>query len=140
MIFRRREGRVEFLFIKHGKGRWTFPKGHRDLGESLIETAIREIREEVGLSNLRFVAPVGKTSYRFRGDGQLIEKNVQFFLFEAPADAEPILTGEEMIWEAIWVPTDKVFETCGYINLSRLLSRALRLLHQDRQMRHRRHS
>lgn len=120
--------------MRHGKGRWTFPKGHRDLGETLIETAIREIKEETGLVNLHYVAPVGKTSFRFRKEGQLIEKSVQFFLFEAAPDAKEILTGEEEIWEAIWVPVDQLFDTVGYMNLAELLVRALRIIsHEQRR-------
>ena len=133
IIYRRREGRLEFFFLRHGKGRWTFPKGHRDLGESLVETAIREIKEEVGLVNLRFVAPIGKTSFRLRKEGQLIEKNIQFFLFEASPDAKEILTGEEAIWEAIWVPVERIFETCGYMNLAKLLVKALRIISQEQR-------
>lgn len=100
-----------------------------------METAIREIKEEVGLVNLRFISSIGRTSFRFRRDGEVIEKNVQFFLFEAAADAKEVLTGEEAIWEAIWVPVDKLFETSGYRNLDRLLSKSLRMIAEERRKR-----
>lgn len=136
IIFRRRQGRLEFFFAKHGaNGRWTLPKGHQELGESLIETAIREIKEEAGLKGLRYISSVGKTSFRFRHEGALIEKHVQFFLFEAPADAKEVLTGEEAIWEAIWVPVSKLFETSGYRNLDRLLSKSLRIIAEENRKR-----
>jgi 8-oxo-dGTP pyrophosphatase MutT (NUDIX family) len=120
---------VEFFFVKHGKnGRWTFPKGHQELGETLMETAIREIREEAGLSGLTYVDSLGKTSFRYRRENVTVEKTVHFFLFEAPANAKEILTGEEAIWEAIWVPATEVYKTCGYRNLCRLLAAALKRL------------
>ncbi len=102
-----------------------------------METAVREIQEEAGLTDLRYVASLGRTQFRFRrqsGPRQkgLIEKRVQFFLFEAAADAKEHLTGEEAIWEAVWVPADKVFETSGYRNLDRLLAKALRIIAQHR--------
>lgn len=128
IIFRRKNGVNEFFFVRHGKGKWTFPKGHPNLGESLAETAVREIREEAGLTGLKFIAPVGKTSFRMRKDNELYLKTVQFFLFEAAPDAKEVLTGEEAIWDAIWVPQEKVFETCGYRNLCKLLARAQRIL------------
>lgn len=134
VIFRRRNQRSEFLFIQHGEhedveqGKWTLPKGHQELGEALVETAIREIREETGLTGLRYLAPLGKTSYRFRVEGKLIEKHVYFFLFQAPADAKEQLTGEEAIWKAVWVPAKDVLATSGYKNLDRLLKKAMRII------------
>lgn len=44
---------LEVLLIRRGKppslGKWSFPGGRQELGETLIETAIREAREETGL-------------------------------------------------------------------------------------------
>ncbi len=92
---------------------------------------MREIREEVGLENLRYWAPLGKTAFRFTQEGKLIEKHVHFFLFEAEEKAEAILTGEEGIWDSCWVPKEKVLETSGYKNLERLLRKALQLIERQ---------
>ncbi|MBN8550254.1 MAG: NUDIX domain-containing protein [Deltaproteobacteria bacterium] len=35
----------------HGPGTWSFPGGHLEFGESIIECAARELREETGLSS-----------------------------------------------------------------------------------------
>ena len=41
------------LLIKHENGgHWAFPKGHVEEGETEVETALREIKEETGLSTL----------------------------------------------------------------------------------------
>ncbi len=42
----------EVLFIKRA-GRWELPKGHREPGESLEETAEREVQEECGTIDLK---------------------------------------------------------------------------------------
>ncbi|HWQ99413.1 MAG TPA: NUDIX domain-containing protein, partial [Candidatus Methylomirabilis sp.] len=97
IIYRRRSGVVEVFFIKDPYSRWTFPKGHQELGESLAQTAVREIHEETGLTRLKLVAPLGRTSFRFRREGKTIEKTVHMFLFEAPPDAKERLTGEGAI-------------------------------------------
>ncbi|MFA6429018.1 MAG: NUDIX domain-containing protein [Patescibacteria group bacterium] len=135
IIYRRRGGNIEIFFIKDPYGRWTFPKGHKELGESLAQTAVREIKEEAGLDRLRFVAPVGRTTFRFRREGTLIEKTVFFFLFEAPLEAKESMTGEGAIWEALWVKAYQAFSASGYRNLDRLLSKALRLIAAEERKR-----
>ncbi len=119
------------FFVKNATGRWTFPKGKQEASESLVEAAIREIQEETGLTNLRYLAPVGSTVFRFRREGVMIRKTVYFFLFEAPPDAKEKMTGAEEMWEAAWVRLDRVFDVSSYRNLDRLLARALRLIAQE---------
>ncbi len=137
IIFRRRNGVAEVFFIKDPFGRWTFPKGHQEAGETTVETAVREIKEETGLDQLTFIAPLGRTSFRFRRQGTVILKVVHLFLFEAPADAKEVLTGEGAIYEGQWARTSEVFSVSGYKNLDKLLARALRLI-AERYPRNRR--
>jgi len=40
------------LIATRGRRRWQLPKGTRELGETSIETAIREVQEEVGLATV----------------------------------------------------------------------------------------
>ena len=50
VVFTREHGDIRFVIIKNALGNYGFPKGHMENNETEIETAIREIREEVGLS------------------------------------------------------------------------------------------
>ncbi len=118
--------------MKNATGRWTFPKGKQQAPETLVEAAIREIQEETGLTGLRYIAPIGSTMFRFRQEGMLIRKTVHYFLFEAPADAKEHMTGlEGGMWEAAWVPLERVFDVSSYRNLDRLLARSLRMIGQQ---------
>lgn len=39
----------EVLLIHHNTGHWDFPKGHVEAGETEVETAIREVKEETNI-------------------------------------------------------------------------------------------
>jgi len=56
------------------------PKGHVDPGETPIEAALREVREETGIV-AEPVCELGESRYWYRRDGRTIGKSVAFFLF-----------------------------------------------------------
>lgn len=135
ITYRRRNGIAEIFFIRDPFGKWAFPKGHVEPGEGLSEAAQREMNEEAGLTNLKLIAPLGRTGFRFRRQGVVILKTVHFFLFEASPDAkehfptkEELPPGKEPIFEGKWVKAHQVFSVSSYKNSDRLLARALRLI------------
>ncbi len=56
------------------------PKGHVDPGESTIEAATREVREETGIV-AEVVCELGESRYWYRREGRTVGKTVAFFLF-----------------------------------------------------------
>jgi 8-oxo-dGTP pyrophosphatase MutT (NUDIX family) len=56
------------------------PKGHVDPGETPIEAATREVREETGLIG-EPVCELGESHYWYRREGRTVGKTVVFFLF-----------------------------------------------------------
>ena len=51
IIFYKTKQNTKILLVKNNNGRyWSFPKGHIEEGETEQETAIREIKEETGLT------------------------------------------------------------------------------------------
>lgn len=49
VVFTRINNNIMYLIIKNREGIYGFPKGHVEDGESEIQTAIREVFEEVGI-------------------------------------------------------------------------------------------
>lgn len=82
---RQRDGQPEICLGKRRRERkdisWTLPKGTPNDGESIEQTALREVAEETGLE-VRIVAPVGAIEYFFTQQGTRIHKTVHFFLME----------------------------------------------------------
>jgi 8-oxo-dGTP pyrophosphatase MutT (NUDIX family) len=60
---------------------WTLPKGTPDAGETLEQTAVREVTEETGL-DVRIVEPLSAIEYSFVQGGTRIHKTVHYFLME----------------------------------------------------------
>ena len=70
--------------LQYGKNRhWGFPKGLIESNEDLLETAIRELFEETGISNnqIEIHEPFKeKIEYSYRYQNALINKQVYYFL------------------------------------------------------------
>jgi 8-oxo-dGTP pyrophosphatase MutT (NUDIX family) len=60
---------------------WTLPKGTPIPGETLEETALREVAEETGLE-VRVVAPLDSIKYTFVQRGTRVRKTVHYFLMQ----------------------------------------------------------
>jgi 8-oxo-dGTP pyrophosphatase MutT (NUDIX family) len=75
------------------------PKGHVDPGETPVQAATREVREETGIV-AEPVSELGETRYWYRRDGRTIGKSVAFFLFDHVGGdtADPDDEVEEVRW------------------------------------------
>ena len=73
-------GQKELLFIKHRHGtHWSFPKGHMEEGETEVQTALREVKEETG-ATATIIQYVGKSHYTFSVPEDTVEKDVHWYL------------------------------------------------------------
>lgn len=91
------------LLIMHRGGRhWAFPKGHGDPGETPLQSAHRELKEETGLEVEKLLqeAPLIE-KYQFYRKKEVVVKTVQYF----PAIVFGTLKLQaEEIRAAKWVP------------------------------------
>lgn len=94
--------RGDYLLISRN-GLWDLPKGHQDPGEDIEVTALREVREETGISELELGGLICITDHCYRRDGIWHMKHTWWYemLFTEPADLTP--QKEEDIAKAAWV-------------------------------------
>ncbi len=81
VVFTRQGGGIRYVVIRSLEGACGFPKGHMEPGETETQTALREIREEVGL-DVRLVPGFRRvTEYPLRKKPGVM-KRVTYFLAE----------------------------------------------------------
>ena len=79
IVFHR--GKVLLLY-KNQNGRsmgWVMPKGNVEAGETFRQTALREVKEETGVS-AKIIKYIGKTTYNFKGSTDIINKKVYWYI------------------------------------------------------------
>jgi len=139
IVFKRTPKGVRLAFIMDPYGKWAFAKGHVDNGEAVQDGAVRETKEEMGLRNLRVVAPLGTIDFWFRDryraetKGVLIHKYVHYFLMQTPAGAYGKPQRTEKIRKIIWVPLRRAHETSSYDDVRPILDKAIAQLSRDRR-------
>ena len=99
----------EFLFI-YRRGKWDLPKGKVDKGEAIEAAALREVREECGIENLRIVRLLKKTYHTYMLKNRIISKETYWYLMKTNWEKKPIPQTEEDITQAIWVDKNKMEE------------------------------
>ena len=94
---------------------WCLPKGTPDFGETLEETAMREVLEETGLSVL-IDSSLGTIEYSFsnRHDKTFFKKTVHFFLMHSIGGN---LANHDFEFDDVfWLPAKGAMETMTYPN------------------------
>jgi 8-oxo-dGTP pyrophosphatase MutT (NUDIX family) len=122
VVYRWDNGKSLFLLLASNKrGVWCLPKGLIEEGEDEVTTAMREVREETGVSRVKLHGKLGTIKYQFGFRGKTFDKTVHFFLFETDqADAKVGTEHDAMEW----MTHEKALETLSYPNEKEMLTKA----------------
>ena len=150
VVYRQREGRLETVLCGHwktssavhgtGQGdsngevrtedvRWSLAKGTPDAGETMEETALREVREETGLE-VEMQEPISSITYWFadRENAVRYHKTVHFYLME-PVGGDVSLHDPE--FDVVrWFPMDEALNILIYPNETTVMRQANELINQ----------
>jgi ADP-ribose pyrophosphatase YjhB (NUDIX family) len=110
---------------RRGKLVWSLPKGHLEDGETPEQTAVREVREETGITS-EVLAPLGVIDFWFMSHEKRVHKTVHHFLLEARGGE--LNDSDSEVDEVAWVPLDELDERLGHDDERELLPRAVALL------------
>lgn len=119
-VIKYRPGRTaEFLLMKNRRGFWGFPQGHREKDETEIQTLLREVQEETGISDLDVQSYIAKITYSFfKGDGMRSEKEVRFYF--ATTATRQVRVSEEHV-DHTWATLKDAFSLLGHAKLKQVL-------------------
>lgn len=126
VVYRRANQRIEIaLAVERDRLRdcrnIRLAKGHVEPGETLEATALREVREEIGLP-AEIVAPLGSVEYCFREKHTEITKTVHFFLMRLTSEEAHELDGE--MQHIYWSPIETAVAELTFETERRIAERA----------------
>lgn len=126
VVFRRGEHGIEIVLCgRAAEALWALPKGTPERGETLRETALREVGEETGLG-VAIVDDLGTVQYAFArpSQGVRFEKTVYHFLME-PTGLGSVNDHDGEYDRVAWFPVEEALRIMTHHNEALVVRRAL---------------
>jgi bis(5'-nucleosidyl)-tetraphosphatase len=124
VVYRRGERGIEILLCGRDHERlWALPKGTPESGESLQQTALREVGEETGLG-VRITGDLGTIEYEFARPGVRFEKTVHHYLMQP--DGRGSVDEHDHEYDRVeWFPAEEALRIMKHRNEIDVVNRAL---------------
>ena len=137
VVYRQQDGQMAILLCgRRQPPLWCLPKGTPDPGEAVAETALREVREETGVSP-KIVGKLGSIRYFFKRvqDNTLCDKTVHHYLM-TPAGGDPAQHDHEFD-EVRWFPVAEAMRVMSYPNEVGMVRKAVDVVEGKIHLRNR---
>ncbi|WP_305066764.1 bis(5'-nucleosyl)-tetraphosphatase [Methanoculleus sp.] len=129
VVFQRNRA-IHYLLLQYGAGHWDLVKGHGKRNEREEETVLRELQEETGITDVRFIPDFREEiHYFFRRRGYTVYKEVVYFLVETHQQ-EVVLSEEHVGYR--WLPYREAMETITFKNSQNVVKKAHEFLKSRR--------
>jgi 8-oxo-dGTP pyrophosphatase MutT (NUDIX family) len=126
ILYRKENTKKLFVLLHYPSGHWDFVKGKMEKNETTHETAIRETKEETGITDIVFVENFEEwIEYNFKYQGELVQKKVVFFLAETKTK-EIKISHEHSGYT--WMDYNLSMEKITFDNAKIVLTKAQKLL------------
>lgn len=122
VIYLNKDSEVLYLLLHYEAGHWDFVKGNVEPNEAEKETVVRELREETGITEAKFIEGFKhRIEYYYRRQGDTVHKEVIFYLMET--QTETVKISFEHIGFT-WLNYKQAMEKLTFKNARELLKKA----------------
>ena len=136
IVFCKKNNEIYYLLLRYPnssgntkKEYWGFPKGHIERGEKIEETAKREVEEETGLKDIKFINGFKEQEkYFFTGGGKKIFKTVNSLLAETKTK-EIKISSEHLGFK--WLSYEEALKQLTFKNAKEILKKAHKFLSRE---------
>jgi 8-oxo-dGTP pyrophosphatase MutT (NUDIX family) len=129
----KRDGEVQYLLLHYEAGHWDYVKGQVEPHETEKDTVTRELEEETGIVNARFIEGFREEiNYFYRREGKTVYKEVIFFLIESK-DSRVKLSYEHVGYE--WLNYERAMAKLTFANAKKVLLKAHEFLRKHESTR-----
>lgn len=110
ILFKSKSEKEMLLLLKRDgkKLKWVLPKGRRKAGEKRRETALREVREETGISDLKIGKLLGREGYFVIEGKSLVYKRISYYvMYRTDPQSLPRVNNAEGFVDSRWMSVEE---------------------------------